>query len=194
MRMMARWSAPLALLLLAQAQRPSTAQEKPPAPPLAPDRVAAIDRISSDSLKGISRSSPPTCSKVAIPPLEVSTWPPNTSPPSSVGRDSSRGRRWLFPDRELGSPRAGPDRLPVRGRGRRPVDVDRQGGRHLAEVRRARRPADVDFQARPQGPGRPRPRAGRRQGRAPRGSGRAGRPRSGVSRRSWGSPGPRSSS
>jgi hypothetical protein len=41
-----------AFLLLAFAARAAEAQEKPLAPPLAPDRLAALDRISSDSLKG----------------------------------------------------------------------------------------------------------------------------------------------
>ena len=41
-----------AILLLIAAHRPGIAQGPPKAPPLAPDRLAAIDRISSHSLKG----------------------------------------------------------------------------------------------------------------------------------------------
>jgi Peptidase family M28 len=41
-----------AFLAFALASRGVPAQDKPPAPPLAADRLAAIDRISSDSLKG----------------------------------------------------------------------------------------------------------------------------------------------
>ncbi len=52
MRMTARRLFPIALLPMAFAARPSLAQEKLPAPPLAADRLAALDRISSDSLKG----------------------------------------------------------------------------------------------------------------------------------------------
>src|ERR1700722_142883 len=44
--------APIVLILLVLACLPSLAQEKPPVSPLAADRVAALDRISSDSLKG----------------------------------------------------------------------------------------------------------------------------------------------
>ncbi len=41
-----------AFLVFALASRGVLAQDKPPVPPLAADRLAAIDRISSDSLKG----------------------------------------------------------------------------------------------------------------------------------------------
>jgi hypothetical protein len=53
MRTSARRLSTISTLLLAFAAGPSPAQEQPPAPPqLAADRLAALDRISSDSLKG----------------------------------------------------------------------------------------------------------------------------------------------
>ena len=52
MRMTARRLLAMALLGLATTPRPGPAQEKSATPPLAADRLAALDRISSDSLKG----------------------------------------------------------------------------------------------------------------------------------------------
>src|ERR1700733_9247154 len=52
MRMTALRLTSIVLMLPVLASLPSLAQEKPPVSPLAADRVAALDRISSDSLKG----------------------------------------------------------------------------------------------------------------------------------------------